>query len=164
LSGVDAGETHQNAVTLWRAAGQVEYANLVGAIVGVADYRAPVPDHEFETAEALAGAPFPAPDLRQEPSPVLLVDTASEGWAEALPQAGDVGSFVAQVESGRFDFHLGGSRRRRARMLTRSPRVQSVAYASKPGPDECRAALVEAPEHLVPRAEPIPVEGPLELV
>jgi hypothetical protein len=141
-------------------------ANLAGAIVEEADYRAPVPDKEFDDAEAALGKPLPAAwrrylqgpswfrrgwlpsgcyvwlyppgegvdvlgewgpeaaaahpgvaiiggngarehlvvDLRQVPSPVLLIDITSEGWPAALHQADDLGAFVDRVESGDFDY------------------------------------------------------------
>jgi hypothetical protein len=45
-----------------------------------------------------------AVDLRREPSPVLLIDISSEGWASALHQTDDAGTFVDRVESGDFDY------------------------------------------------------------
>ncbi|GAA2106616.1 hypothetical protein [Actinomadura alba] len=139
-------------------------ANIVGAIVQEAHYRAPVPDEEFAVAAETLGRPLPdawraylqsrswlyrgflpsgcfvslntpremlelhdawehgteahpgiaiiggdgsreqfALDLRQDPSPVLMVDITSDGWDPAIRQADDVGVFIERIESGTFD-------------------------------------------------------------
>jgi hypothetical protein len=46
-------------------------------------------------------------DLRRDPVPVLAVHVTSEGWDEAVPQAGDVGEFVERVAAGTFTFAPG---------------------------------------------------------
>lgn len=43
-------------------------------------------------------------DLRQDPTPVLLVDITSERWADGARQADDVGDLIERVESGTFRF------------------------------------------------------------
>jgi hypothetical protein len=42
-------------------------------------------------------------DLRQNPTPVLLVSNASESWHDAVVQSVDVESFIARIEDGTFD-------------------------------------------------------------
>ena len=39
-----------------------------------------------------------------QPRPVVLVNTASAGWTDAIPQYDDVISFVAAIENGSFTF------------------------------------------------------------
>jgi cell wall assembly regulator SMI1 len=46
-------------------------------------------------------------DLRKQPPPVLLVGYVSTGWAEALFQAADFSTFLAQVATGGFRWEEG---------------------------------------------------------
>ncbi|XVV17413.1 hypothetical protein ACQP2X_24440 [Actinoplanes sp. CA-131856] len=43
-------------------------------------------------------------DLRKDPAPVLLLDTASAGWETGIRQTGDVGELIDRIESGEFEF------------------------------------------------------------
>ena len=43
-------------------------------------------------------------DLRGDPAPVLLVDTTSSGWDDAIRQADDVGELIDRIEAGTFAF------------------------------------------------------------
>ncbi|WP_433174270.1 hypothetical protein [Actinoallomurus sp. CA-150999] len=45
-----------------------------------------------------------AVDLRDDSSPVMLVDLTGDGWHDALPQAENITRFIELVESGAFEY------------------------------------------------------------